>query len=182
MVAQRRDPELVSLESLFSLSTEGRNVSWNVSMPLALGATEQLSAWLWSCYPETSAAVAPENPSVKKISWTKWPWRPGTAFKEYQCGSKGQWNIPLLGQFLPSKFILVRDTSGDTMESVAYKSNTKLSGRTFMTLLLFESTNVIRQMVTFPFQRTILVHGEAEEKHRLQRPASWRNDFRVKRK
>lgn len=68
------------------------------------------------------------------------------------------------------------------MESVAYKSNTKLSGRTFMTLLLFESTNVIRQMVTFPFQRTILVHGEAEEKHRLQRPASWRNDFRVKRK
>lgn len=68
------------------------------------------------------------------------------------------------------------------MESVAYKSNTKLAGKTFMTLLLFKSTNVIGQTVTFPFQLTIPVHGEAEEKHRLQRPASWRNDFRVKRK
>lgn len=55
----------LSLDGLFSQSTEGSNIAWNVSMLLVVLAPEQLSAWLWSWQPEPLSA-APENSSIEK--------------------------------------------------------------------------------------------------------------------
>lgn len=70
----------------------------------------------------------PRKPKCWKIRGTKRPWRPGTLAqpsKRICVVKRGQWNIPLLEQFLSLKFIPVRDTSGDTVVSVAYNSNTQ---------------------------------------------------------
>lgn len=79
-------------------------------------------------------------------------WNFGTAFQEYLVWLRGQWNIPLLGQFLPPKFTPAlkryfwRYCSICGLQQVTHKAGRK----NVHDPGTVEWTNAIRQMVIFP--------------------------------